>query len=141
MKGHGLEALLQRLDTQALQQLHRHGRAQAVHKDHGAKAPGVMQAQHPLAGHQIEMVMRTGRRHLRAKRQGPGHAQMAEQHPVVHVDQEVLAAPAHCQHPVPLQMLRLATQGPAQRLAHAHRHDVGARNVLCKAAARDFNFG
>ncbi len=66
---------------------------------------------------------------------------MAEQHAVVHVDQEVLAAPTHCQHPVPLQMPGFTTQGPAQWLAHAHRQHQGARNVLRKTAARDFNFG
>ena len=100
-----------------------------------------MQSKPPLAGHQIKMIMRPGCRQGGTKRKRARHAQMAQQHAMVQIDQEIFATAAYPQHPMPLQMRGLAPQGPAQRFANTDLRDQGTGNVLRKAAPRDFDFG
>jgi len=102
-----------------------------------------MQPQRALRGHQIEMVMRAGRRQAVRGReaQAARHAQMQQQQAIAQIDQQVLAAAAHAAHRAPGQRLGRQAQRPAQRLAQARVQDACPRDGRCKRAARDFDFG
>ena len=103
------------------------------------KPARVMQAQDSQAGHQVEMVVHTCTRKTLAEPKASRHSKVQQQQPRIHVNQQILAAPAQPGDLSPHERLRLTTQRPAQRLSYYNGLDPGAGNGHSKTAACDFH--
>ena len=136
-----LKSFTERLHPQTAQQLVRHGVAFTAGIHHRAEAAWVVQAQGAQAGHHFKVVMLAGCGQAHAKAHAAGHAQMHQQQATVQVNQQVFAAPTHGQHALAVQLLRPATERPAQRFADGNGLNAGTGNAVGKAQAGDFNFG
>ena len=110
-------------------------------RPHGrAKATRVVQAQCALAGDQVHVVMFTGG-HLRwCKVETARHAQVQQQNAAVHVQQQVLAAPAYLHNGLPHQHRWRHTQGPTQRFAHVQSQNACTCDPAGKTQPGDFYF-
>jgi hypothetical protein len=118
--------LVQRLHAQAGQQLARRRQRLARGPHHGAETARIVQAQHPMVGPHVHVVVHARRRQGRRELQPARHAQVQQQQALVQIHQQVLAAPAHAVDQAPRQGLGRHAQRPAQGLAQ-HAFDAGAR--------------
>jgi hypothetical protein len=89
--------------------------ARRIH--HRPEAPWIVQAKSAVRSHKVEVVVASWRRQVHGKAQTARHAQMQQQQPPLKIDEKVLAAAAHPQHPQPHERLRHTPERPAQGLA------------------------
>jgi hypothetical protein len=134
------EVLAQRLHAQAAQQLARLRRRFPFTEHHGAEAARVVQAQHALRGHEVEVVVQRGFGQARVEAQAAGHAQVHQQQAAIQVQQQVLPAAADGRHRAAHQGGGVAAERPAQGLAHADFLDAGADDAVGETEARDLDF-
>ena len=114
----------------------------ARHVHHRTKAARVVQAQGATIGHEIEVIVRAGRRRGHLHRQAARHAQVQQERvPATEIEDQVLGAPREALHHSADQCVRLAAQRPAQGLADADRGHGGTCQRLTQAAAGGFDFG
>ena len=93
-----VEGRIEWFDAQARQQLCRRSARQVGRPDHRAESPGVGQAQAAMRGHQVEMIVRTGRTELLGKGERARHAEVHEQPAPVDRQPQPLAAPLRKTH-------------------------------------------
>ena len=84
--------------------------------------------------------MHAGRRQSIGKPNAARHAQVDQQHALVHVKQKVFATSTHRNNPSPHQVLRLYLQRPTQWLAQLHGLNRATHNAAGNTLARNFNF-
>jgi hypothetical protein len=136
-----IEGVAQRFHAEPAEQLERLGCIVSAGVDDSAEAPRIVQPQQAARCLQVEVIVRPGRGLHRREQQAARHAQVQQQHALVQVEQQVLAAAAHARHRAAHQLLRLASQRPAQGFAHAHAGHGGARDTVRETQSRHLDFG
>jgi tetratricopeptide (TPR) repeat protein len=140
VQSRGIQLARQRLDAkmgEERMQVGPHGGPQ-----HGAKAPGIAQAQNPVGKQQIEVVVLLRRRAAWQDAKASGHSQMQNQVPVAAVHEQIFASTKDRTHRPAGKIADSRRDGPAQpRFANRYAGDHLAGKARRESAAGDLDFG